>query len=40
MSEAAGVTERPGRDFWVFHREGAEWIAVWRTMFDLDEADA
>jgi len=29
-----------GRDFWVFHREGAEWIAVWRTMFDLDEADA
>jgi len=29
-----------GRDFWVFHREGAEWVAVWRTMFDLDEADA
>ena len=29
-----------GRDFWVFHREGAEWVAVWRTMFDLDETDA
>ena len=29
-----------GRDFWVFHREAAEWVAVWRTMFDLDETDA
>jgi hypothetical protein len=29
-----------GRDFWVFHREAAAWIAVWRTMFDLQETDA
>jgi ketosteroid isomerase-like protein len=29
-----------GRDFWVFHREAAEWVAVWRTMFDLGETDA
>lgn len=29
-----------GRDFWIFHREGAAWLAVWRTMFDLGETDA
>ena len=29
-----------GRDFWVFHREAAAWVAVWRTMFDLGETDA
>ena len=26
-----------GRDIWIFEREGNKWIAVWRTMIDLDE---
>ena len=26
-----------GRDIWVFQREGIRWIAVWRTMLDLNE---
>lgn len=29
-----------GRDIWVFQREGARWIAVWRTMLDLNETSA
>ena len=27
-----------GRDIWVFQREDTRWIAVWRTMLDLNEA--
>ena len=26
-----------GRDLWVFRNEGSAWIAVWRTMLDLEE---
>jgi hypothetical protein len=26
-----------GRDLWVFQRHAGKWIAVWRTMLDLDE---
>ena len=26
-----------GRDVWVFRREGPAWIAVWRTMLDMEE---
>lgn len=26
-----------GRDLWVFAREGAEWLAVWRTMLDVTD---
>jgi len=26
-----------GRDLWVFHREAGAWLAVWRTMLDMDE---
>jgi hypothetical protein len=26
-----------GRDFWVFSHRGDDWLAVWRTMFDLAE---
>jgi hypothetical protein len=26
-----------GRDLWVFARQDASWIAVWRTMLDLHE---
>jgi ketosteroid isomerase-like protein len=29
-----------GRDLWVFQNEGREWIAVWRTMLELEEHDA
>lgn len=29
-----------GRDLWVFQRAGREWIAVWRTMLDLEEKPA
>ena len=29
-----------GRDLWVFQKEAGEWIAVWRTMLDLDEQPA
>jgi ketosteroid isomerase-like protein len=29
-----------GRDLWVFQQQGAEWIAVWRTMLDLEEKSA
>jgi hypothetical protein len=26
-----------GRDLWVFQLTGGEWLAVWRTMLDLQE---
>ena len=26
-----------GRDLWVFQRLGGAWIAVWRTMLDMEE---
>ncbi len=26
-----------GRDLWVFARQGAGWLAVWRTMLDLHD---
>jgi hypothetical protein len=26
-----------GRDLWVFQKEGRAWIAVWRTMLDMEE---
>jgi hypothetical protein len=26
-----------GRDLWVFQNQGGAWIAVWRTMLDLEE---
>jgi ketosteroid isomerase-like protein len=29
-----------GRDLWVFQKQGAGWIAVWRTMLDLEENPA
>lgn len=25
-----------GRDLWVFQKHGAGWLAVWRTMLDLN----
>jgi hypothetical protein len=29
-----------GRDLWVFGAQGNAWIAVWRTMLDMDEKPA
>lgn len=29
-----------GRDLWVFQNQGDSWIAVWRTMLDLEENPA
>jgi len=29
--------ESRGRDLWVFQRKADKWLAVWRTMVDLDE---
>jgi ketosteroid isomerase-like protein len=26
-----------GRDLWVFQKQGRVWIAVWRTMLDMEE---
>jgi Domain of unknown function (DUF4440) len=26
-----------GRDLWIFQNQGEEWLAVWRTMLDVDE---
>ena len=28
-----------GRDFWVFHRSGGKWLAVWRTMLEVEESE-
>jgi hypothetical protein len=37
--EREGSTYRAtGRDLWVFARQEAGWVAVWRTMLDLQEA--
>jgi ketosteroid isomerase-like protein len=39
LYERATYRERSkGRDLWVFERDADRWIAVWRTMVDLDEA--
>ena len=36
--ERSGKRHRStGRDLWVFQQQGKAWIAVWRTMFDMDE---
>ena len=29
-----------GRDLWVFQKQGRGWIAVWRTMLDMEENSA
>ena len=28
-----------GRDLWVFQKQGKAWIAVWRTMLDMQETE-
>jgi len=29
-----------GRDLWIFQRQEIAWIAVWRTMLDMEESPA
>ena len=29
-----------GRDLWIFQQQDRTWIAVWRTMFDMEEQPA
>jgi ketosteroid isomerase-like protein len=36
--ERAGARYRAtGRDLWVFEKHGDSWVAVWRTMLDMQE---
>jgi hypothetical protein len=39
--ELSGAQYRvTGRDLWVFQRQGSAWVAVWRTMLDVNETPA
>jgi hypothetical protein len=39
--ELSGMRNRAtGRDLWVFARQGSGWLAVWRTMLNLQEQPA
>ena len=38
LYERATYQERSkGRDLWIFHRISDSWVAVWRTMMELEE---
>jgi len=37
---AGGRYRSTGRDLWVFQGQGGEWVAVWRTMLDIEETAA
>lgn len=37
---SAGRYRASGRDLWVFRRQDNEWIAVWRTMLEIQEETA
>ncbi|MGH9773168.1 MAG: nuclear transport factor 2 family protein [Candidatus Acidiferrales bacterium] len=38
LYERSGVQYRSsGRDLWIFQLERGEWVAVWRTMLDIQE---
>ena len=38
LYERAGQRYRAtGRDLWAFQKQGTAWLAVWRTMLDVDE---
>jgi ketosteroid isomerase-like protein len=34
---SGGRFRSTGRDLWVFQSQGIAWIAVWRTMLDMEE---
>jgi hypothetical protein len=39
--ERSGQRNRAtGRDLWVFARDGSRWLAVWRTMLNIEEQPA
>jgi hypothetical protein len=37
---SGGRFRSTGRDLWVFQSQGRAWIAVWRTMLDMEETAA
>jgi ketosteroid isomerase-like protein len=37
---SGGRFRSTGRDLWVFQSQGRAWIAVWRTMLDMEENTA
>jgi len=37
---SGGRFHSTGRDLWVFQNQGGAWIAVWRTMLDMEESAA
>lgn len=37
---SGGRFRSTGRDLWVFQSQGRAWIAVWRTMLDMEEKAA
>lgn len=37
---SGGRFRSTGRDLWVFQSQGSAWIAVWRTMLDMEEKAA
>ncbi|MCK4415210.1 MAG: nuclear transport factor 2 family protein [Candidatus Eisenbacteria sp.] len=34
---SGGRYHATGRDLWVFQKDGAAWLAVWRTMLDVEQ---
>jgi ketosteroid isomerase-like protein len=39
-TRSGGRFRSTGRDLWVFQSQGGAWIAVWRTMLDMEETAA
>jgi prepilin-type processing-associated H-X9-DG protein len=37
---SGGRYRAAGRDLWVFQQQGSGWIAVWRTMLEIEESAA
>ena len=41
LYERSGRRNRAtGRDLWILQRDGTAWIAIWRTMLDINETAA
>ena len=41
MYERQGARSRAtGRDFWILQKHSGSWLAIWRTMFDMEEHPA
>lgn len=37
---AGGRFRSTGRDLWIFQSQGGAWVAVWRTILDVEESAA